>query len=89
MSDTLTQIEHELREALDDVIMHEAPEPFDPEDDHDLDRLGFEVPEWIEQTQPITSLDVPAIAYGGCMSGAYMPAVTYHTALGVMYRWGG
>jgi len=38
----------------------------------------MEVPAWIEQD--ITPCDVAAIIQGGCASGAYMPAVTYHTA---------
>lgn len=31
---------------------------------------------------------VGAIQYGGCASGAYMPAVTYHTALETMNEYG-
>lgn len=44
-----------------------------PVSDFDID-----VPAWIEQD--ITCADVAAIVQGGCASGAYMPAVTYHTA---------
>ena len=40
------------------------------------------VPDWIDDD--ITLGDVQAIQYGGCASGAYMPAVTYHEALKVM-----
>mgnify|MGYP003652729138 CR=1 FL=1 len=35
-------------------------------------------PEWIEQ--PLDIADIQAIQKGGCASGAYMPAVTYHQA---------
>ena len=44
---------------------------------HDID-----VPRWIEQD--ITVQDVAAILQGGCASGAYMPAVTYHEAVATM-----
>lgn len=44
----------------------------------ELKSSGIEVPNWIEQD--ITAADVAAIIQGGCASGAYMPAVTYHTA---------
>lgn len=40
------------------------------------------VPEWVEQD--ITPSTVAAIMQGGCASGAYMPAVTYHQALATM-----
>ncbi len=38
-------------------------------------------PGWIESMSPY---DMAAIAQGGCASGAYMPAVTYRTALATM-----
>lgn len=42
-------------------------------------------PEFIRSMQPIDSIaDLQAIQQGGCASGAYMPAVTYHTALECM-----
>ena len=44
------------------------------------------VPAFIEQD--ITGSDVAAIIQGGCASGAYMPAVTYRTALDTMYEHG-
>jgi hypothetical protein len=44
------------------------------------------VPRWIEQD--ITVADVVAITEGGCASGAYMPAVTYHSALRTMSDYG-
>ena len=40
--------------------------------------LGIDVPAWIDQD--ITATDVESIVQGGCESGAYMPAVTYHIA---------
>lgn len=40
-----------------------------------------EFPAWMEE---ITPNDIAAILQGGCASGAYMPAVTYHSALKTM-----
>lgn len=49
----------------------------------DLSADGYvEVPAWIEDD--ITCADIAAICEGGCASGAYMPAVTYHKALQTM-----
>jgi hypothetical protein len=48
-----------------------------PVADYDID-----VPAWIEQD--ISAYDIAAIIQGGCASGAYMPAVTYHIANSVM-----
>ena len=45
-----------------------------------------DVPAFIEQD--ITGSDVAAIIQGGCASGAYMPAVTYHTAVQTMSEHG-
>ena len=45
-----------------------------------------DVPAWIDQD--ITGQDVAAIVQGGCASGAYMPAVTYHTAAQTMADYG-
>lgn len=52
--------------------------------DHDtpVTDLGIDVPAWIEQD--ITCADVAALLQGGCASGSYMPAVTYHQALATM-----
>lgn len=47
-----------------------------------IDLLFCEIPSWIEQD--IAPYDVAAIVHGGCASGAYMPAVTYHRAAAVM-----
>lgn len=44
------------------------------------------IPAWIEQD--ITPYDVAAIYQGGCASGAYMPAVTYHIANETMAKHG-
>lgn len=46
----------------------------------------FEVPAWIEQD--ISPCNIASILQGGCASGAYMPAVTYHSALETMNRYG-
>lgn len=48
--------------------------------------LGIDVPRWI--SQDISPADVAAIVQGGCASGAYMPAVTYHEALATMGEYG-
>ena len=48
--------------------------------------FGIDVPAWIEQD--VTPYDVAAIVQGGCASGAYMPAVTYSTALATMAEHG-
>ena len=40
------------------------------------------VPRWIDQN--ITLADIDAIVQGGCDSGAYIPAVTYHLARDTM-----
>jgi len=45
----------------------------------DLRELGLEVPEWI-RGDDIDTAAVAAIVEGGCASGAWMPAVTYHMA---------
>lgn len=45
-----------------------------------------EVPEWIDPK--ITLGEVAAVLQGGCASGAYMPAVTYHEAAKTMAEYG-
>jgi hypothetical protein len=50
------------------------------------DLLGERIPEWIEQD--ISPYDIAAIVQGGCASGAYMPAVTYHRAAAIMAEHG-
>ena len=40
------------------------------------------VPAWI--SGDVSPYDIAAINQGGCASGAYMPAVTYHKALATM-----
>ncbi len=50
------------------------------------DQYDVEVPRWIDGG--ITWQDVAAIRQGGCASGAYMPAVTYHEALATMAEFG-
>lgn len=46
----------------------------------------IDVPVWIDDD--ISPADVAAIVQGGCASGAYMPAVTYHTAAETMAEHG-
>ena len=48
--------------------------------------FDIDVPAWIEQD--ITPYRVAAIVQGGCASGAYMPAVTYHKAAHTMAEHG-
>jgi len=59
-----------------DLWEHEEP----------VTEYGISVPDWIEQD--INPADVAAINQGGCESGTYMPAVTYHKALGTMREYG-
>ena len=46
----------------------------------------IDVPTWI--AQDISAYDIAAILQGGCASGAYMPAVTYHQAAKTMAEHG-
>jgi hypothetical protein len=46
----------------------------------------IDVPAWIDDN--ISPYDVAAIVQGGCNSGAYMPAVTYSSALATMSKHG-
>jgi len=48
--------------------------------------LDIDIPAWI--SDDISPADVAAIVQGGCASGAYMPAVTYRTALATMQEHG-
>jgi hypothetical protein len=48
--------------------------------------LGISVPKWIDQD--IDASTIASICQGGCASGAYMRAVTYHRALGTMFHYG-
>ena len=54
--------------------------------DESVKSFGIEVPEWIDQD--IICSQVTGVNHGGCESGAYMPAVTYHKALETMNRYG-
>jgi hypothetical protein len=54
--------------------------------DEPIHELDIDVPRWIDSD--ITPADVAAILQGGCASGAYMPAVTYHQALATMSEHG-
>lgn len=44
----------------------------------DIEGLDIDLPSWL--IDDISPSDVAAIIQGGCASGAYMPAVTYHDA---------
>lgn len=55
-----------------------------------LEAYGIDVPRWAgagHSHEPLV-YDVAAIVQGGCGSGAWMPAVTYHTAAGIMAEHG-
>lgn len=56
------------------------------EHDTPVTNFDIDVPSWINQD--ITAADVAAITQGGCASGAYMPAVTYHQATATMSEHG-
>ena len=56
------------------------------DNDEPVSSLGIDVPRWIDQD--ITPCDVAAICRGGCASGAYMDAVTYHISLKTMDDYG-
>jgi hypothetical protein len=55
-------------------------------DETKVSEYEIEVPGFIEQD--ITAQDIAAIVQGGCASGAYMPAVFYHVAVGLMTDYG-
>ena len=55
-------------------------------DEEPIKDRGIEVPRWIDSE--IDGTQVAAIIQGGCASGAYMPAVTYHQALATMGEFG-
>lgn len=55
-------------------------------DENPVSEYEIDVPSWIEQN--ISAYDIAAIVQGGCASGAYMPAVTYHQANQTMADWG-
>jgi len=48
--------------------------------------MEYNQPHWI--TQALSPYDIAAVNQGGCASGAYMPAVTYHQAADVMNEHG-
>jgi len=49
-------------------------------------KFGIELPEWLEYD--LDCADIHAITHGGCESGAFMPAVTYHIANDTMAKHG-
>ena len=50
------------------------------------DSQEYNQPEWLEY--PLSPADVAAINQGGCASGSFMPAVTYHKAIETMSEHG-
>lgn len=48
--------------------------------------LNIKQPDWI--AYPLTAMGIASICQGGCASGAYMPAVTYHKAIDTMAEHG-
>lgn len=52
----------------------------------ELTTLNIDIPAWIDQD--LDTSQVEAILEGGCASGAYMPAVTYHQAIKTMSEHG-
>lgn len=56
------------------------------DDEEPVTGLSIEVPSWMDQD--VSPNDIAAIVQGGCASGAYMPAVTYHEALDSMREHG-
>lgn len=48
--------------------------------------MSINIPRWIDQN--ITPATIAGVNQGGCESGAYMPAVTYHTAKEIMCEHG-
>lgn len=58
----------------------------DDQGNRSCEDYGIERPKWI--TDEITIYDLDAIRWGGCASGSYMPAVTYHKALKTMSEHG-
>lgn len=54
----------------------------------ELEDLDIDLPEWLEACKVYEPEDVDAISYGGCASGACMPAVTYWQANEIMSEHG-
>lgn len=77
-------IERGEAEPIEEAITMEPYEKLWDDDEPVCDRI--DVPRWIEQD--ITGSQIAAICQGGCASGAYMPAVTYATALETMTEHG-
>lgn len=48
--------------------------------------LNITQPEWI--AYELSAMDIASICNGGCASGSYMPAVTYHKAINTMADYG-
>lgn len=52
-----------------------------------LEEININIPDWITWDE-FEIEDIKSIQYGGCASGAYMPAVTYHDASKTMGEYG-
>jgi hypothetical protein len=52
----------------------------------EVNTMNYQDPNWIKQA--LSPYDIAAILQGGCASGAYMPAVTYHQAAETMAEYG-
>jgi len=48
--------------------------------------LNIKQPDWI--AYELSPMDIASICQGGCASGSYMPAVTYHKAIATMGQHG-
>lgn len=44
----------------------------------------LDMPDWVDHTRICCTDDLVAVVQGGCASGVYMPAVTYHIARDIM-----
>lgn len=78
--------EKQLGETLQAIIELPNPStPTRPEEPNVKETQKPDFPAWIEELSPA---DIAAINQGGCDSGAYMPAVTYSTAVETMSQHG-
>ena len=79
----LDDFKKQLIKATVDVVKGDQMKNFE---DTELNELNLDVPNWIDQDVDVST--VRAILQGGCSSGAYMPAVTYHSARNTMNEHG-
>ena len=57
-------------------------------ENQDVSDTDAECPDWIEGGADLSGSCIEAIQQGGCASGAFMPAVTYHAAMRTMAEHG-